>query len=171
MSRMPETFPSGEQVEISHGPHSAVAVTVGGGLRTYTVDGHDVLDGYDVTAMADGARAQTLVPWPNRVRDGKWSWQGKDLQLALTEPDQHNAIHGLVRWMPWSVTKRTDSGVALVCTTWPQPGYPWTLQVRNEIALADDGLTVRTEITNLSTTAAPVAAGSHPYLTVGTATL
>ena len=62
-----------------------------------------VLDGYDADAMCDGARCQTLVPWPNRVQDGTWTWEGRARQLALTEPEQHNAIHGLVRWLPWSV--------------------------------------------------------------------
>ena len=115
-------YPSGQQLEISHGQQHAVVVTVGGGLRTYDVGGVPVLDGYDVDAMCDGARGQTLVPWPNRVKDGKWSWHGDDLQLALTEPEQHNAIHGLVRWMPWHVLDHQDSVVSLGCASYPQPG-------------------------------------------------
>jgi aldose 1-epimerase len=164
-------FPSGDQLEIARGGHRAVVVTVGGGLRTYDVDGRAVLDGYDVDAMCDGARGQTLVPWPNRVRDGSWQWQGSKQQLALTEPEQHNAIHGLVRWMPWHVLDHTDASVSVGCASYPQPGYPWPFDVTVTYTLADDGLTVRTSITNQGTTPAPVAAGAHPYLTVGTATV
>jgi aldose 1-epimerase len=163
--------PSGPQHEISFADQHAVVVSVGGGLRTYDVGGHPVLDGYALDRPADGARAQTLVPWPNRVQDGRWHWNGQDQQLALTEPEQHNAIHGLVRWMPWGVAEQSADAVALACTSYPQPGYPWALQVRNDFRLAEDGLTVRTTVTNLGATAAPVAAGSHPYLTVGTATV
>jgi aldose 1-epimerase len=163
--------PSGEQYEIRHGDQRAVAVEVGGGLRTYSVGDRDVLDGYDVDAICDGARCHTLVPWPNRVQDGKWSWHGVDQQLALTEPEQHNAIHGLVRWMPWSVVDRSDSAVTLGCTSHPQPGYPWTIEVRNHWSLSDGGLTVETTIVNHSDTAAPVAAGFHPYITAGTPTI
>src|SRR4051795_10072794 len=119
--------PSGEQHEISAGDHRAVVVAVGGGVRSYTVAGRDVLDGYAAERMADGARGQTLAPWPNRVRDGKWSWQGQDLQLHLTEPGQHNAIHGLVRWVPWTATARSAEQVTLEVTSYPQPGYPWPL--------------------------------------------
>src|SRR5947207_12948512 len=105
--------PSGEQHEITHGAHRAVVVSVGGGIRPYDVDGRAVVDGYTVDRMADGGRGQTLAPWPNRVKDGAWSWQGAQQQLALTEPAQHNAIHGLVRWLGWDLVERTTSSVTL----------------------------------------------------------
>jgi aldose 1-epimerase len=163
--------PSGEQHEIRRGDQRAVVVAVGGGLRTYDVGDRAVLDGYDVNAPCDGARCQTLVPWPNRVQDGKWSWRGTDQQLAVTEPEQHNAIHGLVRWMPWSVLERTGSSITVGCTSYPQPGYPWVIEVSNAWELGDDGIAVETTIVNRSDTAAPVAAGFHPYISAGTATI
>jgi aldose 1-epimerase len=163
--------PSGEQIEIGHGDHHAVVVGVGGGLRTYSVGNRAVLDGYDLGAMCDGARCQTLVPWPNRVQDGKWSWRGRQLQLALTEPEQHNAIHGLVRWMSWTAAERDAHSVTMVCTSYPQPGYPWAVEVSNAWSLSDAGVEVVTTITNRSDTPAPVAAGFHPYITAGTSTI
>jgi aldose 1-epimerase len=165
------TAPSGEQFVIRHGEQEATAVEVGGGLRTYTVSGRPVLDGYREDAMCDGARCQTLVPWPNRVKDGKWSRGGEQLQLALTEPEQHNAIHGLVRWLPWRLRERTGSEIELYTRCFPQPGYPWSLEVSNRWSLDDDGLAALTTITNRSDATAPIAAGFHPYLTVGTPTI
>jgi aldose 1-epimerase len=161
-------LPSGEQVQLTYQDHSATVVTVGGGLRSYAVAGRDLVDGYDRGAMADGARGQTLIPWPNRVHDGRWTWDGTEHQLALTEPAQHNAIHGLVRWLGWRVAERADSSAVLTCTSWPQIGYPWPLDVAVRYELGADGLTVTQQITNRGSTPAPVAAGAHPYLTVGT---
>jgi aldose 1-epimerase len=163
--------PSGDQLEIRHGDQHAVVVTVGGGLRTCDVGGRPVLDGYAAEAMCDGARGQQLVPWPNRVKDGGWTWNGEQQQLALTEPEQHNAIHGLVRWMPWHVLEHTDSSVSLGCAAYPQPGYPWPFDVTVTYALSGDGLGVHTAITNHGTSPAAVACGAHPYITVGTATV
>jgi aldose 1-epimerase len=163
--------PSGQQLEIRHGDQRAVVVSVGGGVREYAVGDRPVLDGYAESAMCDGARCQTLVPWPNRVKDGAWSWRGKRQQLALTEPEQHNAIHGLVRWLGWTVAEHTDSAVTVECVSHPQPGYPWTIGVRNRWSLDDTGLRVQTTISNRSDTAVPVAAGFHPYITVGTPTI
>jgi aldose 1-epimerase len=163
--------PSGEQFAIRHGGQQAIAVEVGGGLRCYTVSGRDVLDGYAEDAMCDGARCQSLVPWPNRVKDGKWSWQGEDQQLALTEPEQHNAIHGLFRWLSWRPRERTESEVELVATCFPHPGYPWQLAASNRWTLDDGGLSVLTTVTNQSDSDAPVAVGFHPYVSAGTATI
>jgi aldose 1-epimerase len=161
-------IPSGEQYEIRRGEQRAVVVEVGGGLREYAVGDHAVLDGYAADAMCDGARCQTLVPWPNRVQDGTWTWQGSTLQLSLTEPEQHNAIHGLVRWLPWFVLERKESSLTVACRSYPQPGYPWEIEVSNSWSLSDDGVSVTTTIVNSSDTVAPVAAGFHPYITVGT---
>ena len=163
--------PSGEQLEIRYAEQAAVVVTVGGGLRTYDVAGRPVLDGYPVEAMCDGARGQTLVPWPNRVQDGSWRWQGTEMQLALTEPEQHNAIHGLARWIGWHVVDHTPAAVTVGCTTFPQPGYSWPLDVAVTYRLGPEGLSVRQQITNRGTSPAPVAAGAHPYITVGTPTI
>jgi aldose 1-epimerase len=163
--------PSGAQHVIRHGGQEAIAVEVGGGLRAYSIDGYHVLDGYAADAMCDGARCQTLVPWPNRVQDGKWSWQGVDQQLVLSEPEQHNAIHGLARWLTWDAVEHEESAVSLRCVVAPQPGYPWRLDITNRWSLDARGLTVVTTVRNDSGTAAPVAVGFHPYITVGTATI
>jgi aldose 1-epimerase len=53
----------------------------------------------------------------------------------------------------------------------PQPGYPWRLEVSNTWSLDDNGLSVVTTVRNESATAAPVAVGFHPYITVGTPTI
>jgi aldose 1-epimerase len=163
--------PSGEQIELRHGDQTAVVVTVGGAIRSFRDGRGDIIDGYGADAMADGARGQTLIPWPNRVRDGKWAWRGEQRQLALTEPAQHNAIHGLVRWLGWSVADRSADSATLSCVSWPQQGYPWPLEVSVRYRLGDPGLTVEQSITNRGDSPAPVAAGAHPYLTVGTETI
>lgn len=160
--------PSGTQVPLSYREQSAVVVTVGAGVRTYVVDGRPVLDGYDADEMADGARGQTLIPWPNRVADGKWHWDDQHLQLALTEPEQHNAIHGLLRWVDWQIAEQDPNSVRLTCMLWPQLGYPWPLRAEVDYQLDQDGLRVTQKITNSGSVPVPVAAGAHPYLTVTT---
>jgi aldose 1-epimerase len=165
------TYPSGEQVELTHGAHRAVVVEVGAGLREYTVDGAPVVDGYPATEMCSGGRGQTLIPWPNRIAGGAYEFDGGAQQLPLTEPRAGNAIHGLTRWSNWTVVDRTEASVALRHVLHPQPGYPHTLDCRLEYALSDAGLRVRTTVTNAGDGPAPYGTGAHPYLTVGTETV
>ncbi|MGY2703220.1 aldose 1-epimerase family protein [Nocardioides sp. HB32] len=117
--------------------------------------------------MAPGGRGQLLVPWPNRIGDGAYSFGGRDLQLPLTEPSLHNASHGLARWVAWSLEEHTPRSVSLAYRLMAQTGYPWTLDLRVVYDLSADGLTVTQSATNMSASAAPYASGAHPYLSVG----
>ena len=148
-----------------------MVVEVGGGLRAYSVDGRGLLDGYAADAMCTSGRGQVLIPWPNRLKDGSYEFDGRRHQLSLTEPTQGNAIHGLVRWSRWSVAERDSGSVTVEHTLYPHPGYPFALALRIEYALADGGLAVRTTATNVGRDACPYGAGAHPYLTLGTATV
>jgi aldose 1-epimerase len=165
------TQPSGAQYPISFGDQEAVVVEVGGGLRTYTAGGVDVLEGYEVDEMASAGRGQLLLPWPNRIRDGRYRFAGEELQLALTEPARHNASHGLVRWVNWRVVAHEADRVVVELVLHPQPGYPFTLGLSVEYRLGDGGLAVATTATNLGDRPCPYGAGAHPYLTVGTPTV
>jgi len=158
---------SGTQVELRHRDHHVVAVTVGGGLRRYALGDWEILDGYDADELNADARGQLLIPWPNRLRDGRFAVDGVDYQLPLTEPSVHNAIHGLARWLVWDIAERDDTHVAFSCVVAAQAGYPWTLALRAEHRLDDDGLTVTTTGRNLGHSPCPYGAGAHPYLTLG----
>jgi aldose 1-epimerase len=160
--------PSGEQWTIRHGDHEVVVVEVGGGLRSYTWAGRPVLFGYDETEQASGGRGQLLTPWPNRVRDGRYEFgTGGPLQLALSEPAKHNAIHGLVRWTTWHVVEHREDTITVGCRLRPQQGWSWALDLTVTYLLGDDGLTVTPSAQNVGVTAAPFGFGAHPYLTTG----
>ena len=159
--------PSGRQVEIVAGDQRATIVEVGGGLRAYSAGGVDVLDGYGADRMCGAGRGQVLIPWPNRLEDGRYEFDGRPNQLPLTEPGARNAIHGLVRWVPWSVVDDGPGRAVAAHVLHPQPGYPYALALRIEYSLSDAGLRVATTATNIGPTACPYGAGQHPYLTVG----
>jgi len=159
--------PSGEQVALVFGEQRAVVVGVGAGLRTYCVGERPILDGYGAGELCPSGRGQLLVPWPNRIEDGRYEFDGRSNQLPLNEPERRNAIHGLVRWSHWSVVDRAAERVALEHVLYPQPGYPFALELRAEYSLSAEGLVVRIEATNVGPEAAPFGAGWHPYLAVG----
>jgi aldose 1-epimerase len=161
------TPPSGQQVELRHGTQRATVVEVGGGLRTYEVGGAAVLDGYAEDRMCEGGRGQLLVPWPNRVEDGRYELAGQRHQLALTEPATGHAIHGLARWLPWRLEQRAAGEAVGSCVLHPQPGYPFRVDCTVSYRLDGSGLTVTMAIVNRSDRDAPVGLGAHPYLAAG----
>ncbi len=158
--------PSGRQIRLVHGRQDACVVEVGAGLRTYTVGGAAVVDGYPETETSPGGRGQVLMPWPNRLGDGRFEWAGQELQTALSEPEEHNAIHGLVRWVTWSVVEQSDSAIRFEYRMYPQPGWPWILDLAMSYSLSEAGLEVRGQVVNVpgGAGACPFGAGWHPYL-------
>ena len=164
-------LPSGEQVALVQGDQRAIVVEVGGALRRYEVDGVELLDGYGPDDMCSGARGQPLIPWPNRLRDGRYEFGGATHQLPLSEPEKRNAIHGLVRWANWTVHERADDRVTLEHVLHPQAGYPFTMHLAITYELGEGGLRVETTATNVGDVACPYGAGAHPYLTLGTETI
>lgn len=139
----------------------------GASLRLLEYDGRPLVLGWDENAQTASGRGQLLVPWVNRIRDGRYSFEGRDLQLPLSEPKLGNASHGLVRWTSWTLEERTEHSASLVYRLMSQPGYPWTLDLHAFYELSADGLTVTVTATNLSDSPAPYAVGAHPYLTTG----
>jgi aldose 1-epimerase len=164
----PPELPSGEQYELRRGNQRAVVVEVGGGIREYTVDGQPVLDGYPEQEMVLGGRGAVLAPWPNRIRDGAYELDGQSYQLALSEADKRNAIHGLVRWSNWLCRDHEPEAVRLRLLLHPQVGYPFALSMELEYRLTDQGLTVSATAANVGDRRAPYGIGHHPYITAGT---
>ena len=100
------------------------------------------LAGFAEDAMASGGRGQVLMPWPNRIRDGRYTFAGTEYQLPISEPARHNASHGLVRWVTWQRLAGDGSSVLLGYRLPAQTGYPWTLDLEIAYSVGADGLTV-----------------------------
>ncbi len=160
--------PSGRQIELASGTQRAVITEVGAGLRGYTTGGADVLDGYGEHQMSSGGRGQLLIPWPNRIRDGRYEFGGSEHQTPLSEPEHNNAIHGLVRWANWQLDQLGPDSVKATYVLHPQVGYPFTLGLEVVYSLSGSGLRVAMAATNLGSEPLPYGAGQHPYFTVGT---
>src|SRR6266566_4471181 len=106
-------LPSGKQFEISFGDQRAIVTEVAASIRTYSWGGRDVLDGYAEHEMSSAARGQPLLPWPNRIKDGRYEFEGITHQLALSEPNNANAWHGLTRWVNWRCAEEAPNRVVM----------------------------------------------------------
>jgi aldose 1-epimerase len=159
--------PSGEQFELRHGDQRAIVTEVGATLRSYSAGERDVLDGFGLDERSDGGRGQVLIPWPNRLRDGRYVWDGEALAVPLNDTRLANAIHGLVRWRNWQLLVWEPSRLTFGLRLFPMSGYPFALGLTVDYELSDAGLRVRTSAENIGARAAPYGVGHHPYLSIG----
>ena len=160
---------TGEQYEISAGDYTAVVTQLGAGLRELRHRGRPLLAGYQATELPPAGAGQLLLPWPNRVDGGRYTFEGSQLQLDLSEPAAGNAIHGLTRWLTWTAAEHTADRVLLRYVLLGRTGYPFCLVLEAEYRVdAADGLRLQVTARNEGSTRAPYGTGSHPYLIAGT---
>jgi aldose 1-epimerase len=167
---MTETHPpTGDQYTLrsADGGSTAEVTQVGAALRAFAVDGVDLVPRYPLDTATPAASGIVLVPWPNRIRDGRWTQRGETRQLAISEPATGNASHGLLRFASYTVAARDESSITLAAAVVPQTGYPFHLGTSVTYALDGMELSVMHAITNLGAADAPVALGTHPYLSIG----
>ena len=141
------------------------------GLWMEAPDGaqHPIITGYTGARGKVGGQGDVLIPFPGRVRDGRYTFEGQSYQMNCNDKDGPNAIHGFVRLKPWDTAQQSEASITFVTSlnAGDHPGYPFALRASVTYALDGNGLTCRFAITNLGESTAPVAAGFHPYFTVG----
>lgn len=168
---------SGHQVELRLDDQEATITDVGAKVRRYAVGGRDVFTPFDADEVAPAGHGAVLAPWPNRIRDGQYEFDGVAHQLDLSEPALRTALHGLAMWQRWEVLGGVDEAHAaghaatLRLRLAPSGGYPFDLLLEVTYRLTAAGLHVQTTATNLGTRTAPYGVGFHPWLSPGGASL
>jgi aldose 1-epimerase len=106
-----------------------------------------------------------LTPWVNRVRNGNYSFKGKNYQLPINEPDLGNAIHGLLGRASFDVEQVSENSITLKhAYSGEEPNYPFPFTFRYTYTLQDSGsLEITFEAKNTGTSSLPFACGWHPY--------
>lgn len=158
---------SGTPVSLRSGDYAAEVASVGASLRTLTVAGRDLVVPFDAEQVRPLYRGAVLVPWPNRVVDGRYAFDGAPQQLPLTEPERGHALHGLAAWTDYRIDSRSADRAVLEAEVPAQAGYPHRLRVRASYRLDGDGLHAAITATNTGPSRAPYGAAPHPYLVGG----
>jgi aldose 1-epimerase len=165
--RISVASPTGQQWRIGHGDHDVVVCEVGATLRSYNLGSTPVIDGFGPNEWSHSGQGQVLAPWPNRLADGRYEFNGVQAQAALDEPELRNAIHGLVRWLPWTLQTRHQNQLSLRLQLHPSPGYPFSLLLEMEYHVGRRGLSVTTTAHSTDGGPIPFGLGFHPYLRAG----
>ena len=159
---------AGRRFEIAAGGYRAELTEVGAGLAGLWRDGESVTVPTPPDGLPPKSAGAVLLPWPNRIADGRYRFDGTEYQLPLTDPATGNASHGLVRWVRWDLARQDGCSVTLAHDLVPQTGYPFGLRLRVTYSLdAATGLRVDTDVVNSGRSPAPFGAGFHPYLDLG----
>lgn len=175
MSVTPDT-----ELLLSHGDARAVVSPWGASLRRYFLQGADgrrtdILWGYSGGDQKKGGQGDVLIPFPGRIPDGRYTFEGETFQLERNDKEGPNAIHGFVRALPWYMpVVESDCAtftIQLDASVYAAKGFPFSLSVSVTYALSVLGLSCSFEVKNVGRNVAPVGVGFHPYFVVGAGTI
>lgn len=153
-----------EFIDISAGSYAASISVFGGGPRALEFDGGPLLTDYPKGFNPPLSAGTLLAPWPNRVADGVYIFDGQVHRLDITEPSRANAIHGFVADSIWRVADRSDAHVSLAISLDVQPGWPWPMEMTICWRVdAELGLTAEFTAENRGECDCPFGFGWHPY--------
>ena len=103
-----------------------------------------------------------LVPFSNRVRNGRFNFGGREVQLSPNFPPEPHTIHGHGWQTSWAVEERSDSSLTTGFTH-QADAWPWPYRARQHYKLSPDALEVTISITNMGDEPLPAGLGIHPY--------
>ena len=99
--------------------------------------------------MCTSGRGQVLIPWPNRLEDGSYEFDGRAASASNDEPEQRTAIHGLVRWASWNVAEREPNRVVMEHISIRSRATRSRSRSASSTRSPTDGLRVTTTATNV----------------------
>ena len=112
-----------------------------------------------------------LVPYANRIAGGRFSFDGREVQLALNFGDHPNSLHGTGWQSAWTVLESSADAAVLAQDHDGGDGWPWAWRAEQAFALDAAGLSVTLTLTNRADTPMPAGIGLHPYFALQPGTM
>lgn len=140
---------------------------VGGSIISWSISGQELLRRADFSAIASGDPFRfasfPLVPFSNRIANGKFHWEGEQIEIEPNFAPEPHAIHGIGWKVPWEITEQSDAQTVLTFRHHADDRWRWPFAATQFFTLGEDILTIALEAMNLSDAPVPLAFGHHPY--------
>jgi len=143
---------------------------LGGALGRFVWDGRDVTRPTpDGASDVLGSGCFPLVPFSNRIRDGRFAFGGHQVALKPNLAGHPHALHGQGWRAAWTVESAGDAQ-AVLSFDHPPGEWPWAYRAEQRFSLDEDGLRLDLSVTNTGDEAMPAGLGFHPYFPAGAGT-
>ncbi|MEL7222639.1 MAG: hypothetical protein AAGJ93_15055 [Bacteroidota bacterium] len=144
----------------------------GGCLLSLVMEGQELLDGYQTPEEVDfntWGKSGVLYPFPNRLKGGKYHWQGQDYQFPVNDTELNNALHGFGMTRPLVIVSQElgkDEAIIRMEGSYSGelPYYPWPFTFGFDYHLkTSNEFIVKMWARNDGDTPIPMGLGWHPY--------
>lgn len=165
-------------VSNGQGDSFSIVPDYGANLVDLQFGGKPVIEGYqtpEALTLNNWGKSIILFPFPNRLRDGRYTFDGITYQFDINNTDTHNAIHGFSNNLPMAVIEsKADEHQAYILCEYKHDGthkaYPFKfdfmikfIMTKPDISTQAKHFSVEMSFKNLEKTPIPVGLGWHPY--------
>lgn len=140
----------------------------GASLQELILNNHHIIKDLSPLTYNTTYASSILFPFANRIKDGKYEFEGNVYQLDINESANNNALHGLVYNKSFELVKEnindTYASVKLEYHEKNRPnGFPFTYSIYAEYMLTNNELFFNLEVKNTDSKVFPFTLGWHPY--------
>ena len=160
-------------VTLTRGLWSArIDARLGGALLDLSHAGEPLLRRASQEALSTlGVRAAAcypLVPYANRIADGRLPAAGRLYTLRANFPPEPHALHGVGWQRPWHLARVEDTSAELTLRYEPDTpqDWPFAFEALQRFELGERGLRIALSVSNRDTVSWPAGLGLHPNLSV-----
>ncbi|MES3151620.1 aldose 1-epimerase [Sphingomonas faeni] len=137
---------------------------LGGTIAALAYQGRDILRPTPPGATSPLETASfPLVPYANRIADGRFTVDGIDYHIPLNMSDQVHPLHGLGWLSGWAVEASDPVSAVLVHVHEGDERWPWAYRAEQHFTLEANGLRVSLSVENRDSKPMPAGLGFHPY--------
>lgn len=149
---------------ISGGDYVATLSQTGAALTQLSYRGEQFCPERSEETLVSSYHGSVIAPWPNRIRDGKYRFDGKEYSLPINETAGANALHGFSANKRWELEEKASDSAVFGLELEPTEGYPWSLSLRAQYLVSGEGLRLLFSATGSKHQ--PFGWAFHPYLTL-----
>jgi aldose 1-epimerase len=139
----------------------------GGGLAFCRFHDQEIMQTNRLDPFASGPAPDLcfypLVPFANRIRDGRFTFQGHTLRLERNVLGHRHALHGQGWQAEWRVLESAAGSCTLRFEHDSNEEWPWRYRATETFAVVSNVLTIRLVLENRAASPMPAGIGFHPF--------
>lgn len=146
---------------------------LGASIQKLKSNGIEIIDGISndeagLTTYKSKFNSSFLFPSPNRIANGKYTFNNKDYQLECNEVALNNSLHGHIYNKSFEVTAtETTAEKAVVTFSYSNngtvTGFPFSYKLDIIYTFTKNNLTLDFNVVNTGSDEFPFGLGWHPY--------
>lgn len=150
--------------------YAKIYLSQGASLQELKLNGHKIIKDLSPLEYGNTYASSILFPFANRIKDGRYTFNGTLYQLEQNQREEQNALHGFVYDKTFDIleinsTKEFASVKLVYIESSKTKGFPFTFIIEVDYMFYEDKVELSVSVKNTSDEVFPFTLGWHPYFT------